>query len=80
MKSLEKDDVQSVLYNQRNIEGETQRDASTTQSTRRITDQKKTLGDGLELLHTYSMIVPKCVGGVTNPMKNHGSMILPLLI
>ena len=23
--------------------------------------------------------IPKCIGGVTNPMKNHSSVILPLL-
>ena len=60
--------------------GETQWDISTTQGTRRIKDRKRfKKTDYTGLFHTYSMTLPKCIDGITNPMKNHSSMILPLL-
>ena len=60
---------------------ETQWDVSTTQSTHRLKTRKgRKKTDQKGLLHTYIMMtLLKCIGGVTNPMKNHGFMILPLL-
>ena len=57
---------------------------STVASTRRVADYlpKNTVhyrGGWTGLFHTYSSTLPKCIGRVTNPMKNPSFTILPLV-